>query len=60
MENKFLEGSVVFAKAHPSLRLVVRRFAKRIYYCTNPAQPQAKELVYYERELLSDSEMTHA
>lgn len=44
----------MFAKVNPSLRLAVRRYAKRIYYCTNVAHPQEKELVYFERELMDN------
>lgn len=51
MENKYPEGSIVYAKVNPGLKLAVRRYASRIYYCTNLAQPQGKELVYFEREL---------
>ncbi|WP_299825698.1 hypothetical protein [uncultured Pontibacter sp.] len=51
MENKYLEGSTVYSSINPSLQLKVRRYAKRIYYCTDPANPQEKDKVYYEREL---------
>jgi hypothetical protein len=51
MENKYLEGSTVFARTDPSHSLTVRRYAKCIYYCTDPANPQGKDKVYYEREL---------
>ncbi|GGG23078.1 hypothetical protein [Pontibacter amylolyticus] len=52
MENKYPEGSIVYAKVNPGLKLAVRRYARRIYYCTNLEHPLAKELVYYERELM--------
>ncbi len=51
MENKFPEGSTVVTKTDPSHNLTVRRYAKRIYYCTDPANPQEWDRVYYEREL---------
>ena len=51
MDNHFSEGSVVYAKENPALRLVVRRYVKRIYYCTVQENPTQKELVYFEREL---------
>ena len=54
MENIFPEGSVVYPKVNPTLKLVVRRYVKRIYYCTIQANPTQKELVYFERELMSD------
>jgi hypothetical protein len=54
MENKYPEGSIVYAKVSPGLRLAVRRYVKRIYYCTNLEHPQEKELVYFERELMEN------
>ena len=52
MENKFEEGEVVRAKVNPTLKLVVRRYVDRIYYCTIQQNPTQKELVYFERELI--------
>jgi hypothetical protein len=55
IELIFPEGSVVYAKVNPGLKLMVRRYAKRIYYCTAPEQPSQRELVYFGRELTSDA-----
>ncbi|MEQ9440096.1 MAG: hypothetical protein RIG62_13665 [Cyclobacteriaceae bacterium] len=55
MDNIFSEGSVVYAKVDPTLKLVVRRYVKRIYYCTIQKDPARKELVYFERELMGDT-----
>lgn len=52
MKNKFKEGEVVRAKVNPTLKLVVRRYVDRIYYCTIQQNPTQKELVYFERELI--------
>ncbi|ALI98430.1 hypothetical protein [Rufibacter tibetensis] len=52
MENIYPQGSEVFAKVNPSQKLTVRRYAKRVYYCTIQESPALKELVYYERELM--------
>jgi hypothetical protein len=51
MENKYPEGSTVFVRTDPAHNLTVRRYAKRIYYCTDPANPLERDRVYYEREL---------
>ena len=51
MENIYPEGSVVYAKVDPANKLSVRRFVKRIYYCTLLKGGIQKDLVYYEREL---------
>ena len=52
MENKFKEGEIVRAKVNPNLKLVVRRYVDRIYYCKIQEDPTQKELVYFERELI--------
>jgi hypothetical protein len=51
-ENKFKEGEAVFAKVAPTLKLVVRRFVDRIYYCRERDLNNPKEVVYFERELM--------
>lgn len=55
MENKFKEGEEVYAKVNPSLKLIIRRYVDRIYYCKIKENPTQKELVYFEREIMSDS-----
>ena len=52
MENKFKEGEVVFAKINPELKLVIRRYLDKIYYCNVQDDPAQKERVYIERELM--------
>ncbi|WP_439882653.1 hypothetical protein ACSX1A_05670 [Pontibacter sp. MBLB2868] len=52
LENIFPIGSEVFAKVNPDLRLTIRQYLKRIYYCTVNNNPSQKDLVYYERELI--------
>jgi hypothetical protein len=51
MENKFEEGSTVYAIVAPSVALVIRRYVERVYYCMVKDQPEQKEQVYFEREL---------
>lgn len=53
--EKYKEGDVVYAKEAPTLKLVVRRYIHRIYYCRAPDNPTGKDLVYFERELTSRS-----
>jgi len=57
MENKFQVGERVYAKATPSLKLVIRRYALRIYYCQIQNVKESKDLVFYERELDSSSQI---
>ncbi|RNI31301.1 hypothetical protein EFB08_01880 [Rufibacter latericius] len=52
MENQYPQGSTVFAKVNPTLKLTIRRYAKRVYYCTVAENPSHPELVYYDRELM--------
>ena len=52
MENKYKEGEIVYAKVDPGLKLVIRRYVDRIYYCKIQDEPNRKELVYFEREIL--------
>ncbi len=55
MENKYKEGQVVYAKENPLLKLIIRRYVDRIYYCKVQDDPDRKELVYFERELVDDN-----
>lgn len=52
-ENKYKEGEVVCEKSNPHVRLIVRRYLNRIYYCKFQWDPQQKELALFEREIES-------
>ena len=58
MENKYKEGQVVRAKVNLALKLVIRRYVDRIYYCKVQNDPTRKELVYFEREIEADQAST--
>jgi hypothetical protein len=53
MENKFKEGEEVYAKTDPELKLVVRRYVDRVYYCRIKGNQDHDDLPYFERELSS-------
>ena len=53
-ENKYKEGEEVYAKVNPSLKLIIRRYVDRIYYCKVKEDTTLKEQVYFEREIMSD------
>ncbi|HLG04141.1 MAG TPA: hypothetical protein VI731_11135 [Bacteroidia bacterium] len=53
MENKFKEGEIIFAIGHPGLKLYIRRYVDRIYYCSVADDP-GRELVFFERELTAE------
>ncbi|MCU0443222.1 MAG: hypothetical protein MUE96_12570 [Bacteroidia bacterium] len=50
-EQVYVVGELVFAKAQPNEQLRVRRYIDEVYYCTRVLEPDAKERVYFEREL---------
>lgn len=52
-EHKFVAGDIVFAKVNPTLKLLVRRYIDKIYYCRVVDDLERKELVYFERELIT-------
>jgi hypothetical protein len=56
MEQKFKDGQFVFAVVNPTSRLKIRRYIPTIYYCTVMDDPDGKELVYFERELMAELE----
>lgn len=51
MQNKYKEGSTVFARANPTQKLIIRRYVDRVYYCKIAADVNAKELVFFEWEI---------
>lgn len=51
-KNKYSEGEIVYAKINPEIKLVVRLYQNRIYYCQFPDEPERKELILFERELV--------
>lgn len=54
VQNKYKAGDIVYAKANPTLKLVIRRYIDQVYYCKVQDDPERKELVYFERELVED------
>lgn len=53
-KNKYRAGDTVYAKVNTSLKLIVRRYVDRVYYCIIHDSPNLKELVYFERELMDN------
>lgn len=50
--GKYSPGEIVFSKSNPNEKLVVRRYISRVYYCRYLDDPERKELVLYEREIV--------
>jgi len=55
MENKFKIGEMVFERTFPAKKLIVSRFADKLYYCKTQENLKRKELVYFERELMASN-----
>jgi hypothetical protein len=55
MENKYKNGEVVFERIRPAQKLVIRSYANNVYSCMPHEDGSKKELVYFERELMTNS-----
>ncbi len=55
MENKCKDGDVLYPLEDPSLKLTIRRYVDKIYYCTVQKDPDSNDRVYFERELPADA-----
>ncbi len=51
-ESKFKPGDTVYAKVNSKVKLIVRLYYRQIYYCKSAEDPEKKEVVFFERELL--------
>jgi hypothetical protein len=52
-DNRYPEGSEIYAKADPTVKLVISKYRQRIYYCTIADHPDKNALAYFENELIS-------
>lgn len=50
--HKFQKGTFIYAKDHPQTRLVINDYKQRIYYCSVVGDEEARQLAYFERELV--------
>lgn len=50
-EQIFKEGETIHPKLNPALKMVIRRYMDRIYYCQDPEDPSRKEFAFFEREI---------
>lgn len=57
IRNNYNEGDVVYAKAHPDVRLIIRRYVDQVYYCKVDNDSVGNERVYFERELVDDQDL---
>lgn len=54
MERKYVDGQIVFAIVKPEVKLIIRRYVSKIYYCKTQGDLALKDLVYFEGELLPE------
>lgn len=53
MDMKYKEGEEVYDRIRPGQTLIISRYFRGIYYCKVAENPQRKELIYFERELMT-------
>jgi hypothetical protein len=51
-DNAYKIGTFIQAKESPDRKLLIEAYQQRIYYCSVVDQPNARQLVYFERELV--------
>lgn len=56
-DNIYPVGAFVFAKESPTIRLQIRAYNQRIYYCQIVDDEAAKQKAYYEHELLKSDKI---
>ncbi len=55
MEQKFKLGDIVYERVRPTQKLIIRNHSGMLYYCVAEEHPNRKELVFTERELVSQT-----
>jgi hypothetical protein len=54
-DNIYAEGTIITAKANPSVKLKIMKYYQRTYYCAIVGDEEKKQLAYFERELVQPS-----
>jgi hypothetical protein len=52
MKNKYKPGTIVFEKMFPKKKLVISRYANKLYHCLADEGPKRKEFLFFEKELM--------
>lgn len=55
MENKYKNGEVVIERIRPNQKLVVCSYVNGVYYCKSQEASTQQGLVYFERDLRTES-----
>lgn len=51
-EGQFKIGDTVYSKAAPTIKLIVKRYVRRVYYCRFVDEPDKKDISLFEREIV--------
>ena len=54
-DNIYKVGTIITAKVHPDVKLIIMKYYHRTYYCAAADNPSGKHLTYFERELVPPS-----
>lgn len=53
-DNVYRTGTTIYARVNPDIRLFIREYKARIYYCNVVGAEGGAVLTYFERELIPD------
>ncbi len=51
-DNRYKEGTSIYAKVDPELKLTIMKYRQRIYYCAVLNHPKKNNFAYFENELI--------
>ncbi len=51
-DNLYKEGSFIYARIDPTLKLIINKYRQRIYYCSVVGHPEQNNFAYFEKELI--------
>ena len=57
-DNIYQVGTIIIARESPTVKLQIKMYLQRIYYCAIVGDESAKQKAYFERELVLPSPPT--
>jgi hypothetical protein len=57
-DNVYAVGTFITAKEAPAVELKITKYYQRIYYCSIVGNDTAKQKVYFERELVTPTQVS--
>jgi hypothetical protein len=52
-DNIYAVGTIIMAKEAPTIKLEIKKYYQRTYYCSVVGDAAAKQKAYFERELIA-------